>query len=111
MEYMNMERFREIYAEWQESGQSVKTFTQALGMDDGKFYYWQKKLKSQTSVQVTKPGGFVQMPTTKPTPARAVNQTHQTPALCELVYPNGVMIRITSDLSMDDLRSLILLAK
>ena len=68
MEYMNMERFREIYVEWQASGQSVRTFTAALGMDDGKFYYWQKKLKQSTSVYVSKSGGFFQMgkmPTTQ----------------------------------------------
>ncbi len=107
MEYMNMDRFREIYAEWQSSGQSVKTFTQALGLDDSKFYYWQKKLKQQTSVQVAKPGGFVQMPHMKAVPPLP----GQTPALCELVYPNGVTVRITSDLPMDDLRTLIFLAK
>lgn len=43
-------------------------FTAALGMDDGKFYYWQKKLKQSTSVYVSKSGGFFQMgkmPTTQ----------------------------------------------
>ena len=35
----------------------------------------------------------------------------KTPALCELVYPNGVMVRITSDLSLEGLRQLINLSR
>lgn len=37
--------------------------------------------------------------------------TAKTPALCELVYPNGVMVRITSDLSLEGLRQLINLSR
>ena len=111
MEYMTMEKFREIYAQWQESGQTVRTFTAALGMEESKFYYWQKKIKAETAVQLTKAGGFIQM--ASPRAAQQINATMSspTPALCELVYPNGVMLRVTSDLSIADLRSLIFLSK
>lgn len=37
MANMNIEEFRKIYADWQQSGQSVRAYT--------RFYYWQKRLK------------------------------------------------------------------
>lgn len=111
MEYMTMEKFREIYAQWQESGQSVRTFTAALGMEESKFYYWQKKLKEASSVQLAKAGGFIPMGKPMSSPQMNATVTSPSPALCELVYPNGVMLRITSDLSIADLRSLIFLSK
>ena len=30
-------------------------------------------------------------------------------ALCEVVYPNGVMVRVTSDMTLDQLRQMITL--
>ncbi len=103
-----MERFREIYTEWQESGQSVRTYAASIGMKEAKFYYWQSRLKKSPCVQVAKKtGGFVQMKPAEHPPM----MTHQVPALCEVVYSNGVTVRITSDLSLEELRSLITLSK
>lgn len=113
MEHLNIEKFREIYAEWQASGQSIRTFTSAMGIEESKFYYWQRKLRKSTAVALTGSNtGFI--PIGKPgyrQPSRCGSIANPTPALCEVVYPNGVMIRITSDLSVNDLQSLIFLSK
>lgn len=46
MANMNIEEFRKIYADWQQSGQSVRaSYTRSIGIKEDKFYYWQKRLK------------------------------------------------------------------
>ena len=32
-------------------------------------------------------------------------------ALCEVVYPNGVMVRVTSDMTLDQLRQMVTLLR
>lgn len=107
MSYLNMESFRKIYADWKASGQSLKTFTKAMGMAPSTFEYWKSKLEKSMEVEVSKQNSFVKLDNLRAGDTSSMPRMAQTPALCEIVYPNGVMVRITSDLSVDDLRTLI----
>lgn len=107
MSYLNMESFRKIYADWQASGQSIKTYTAAIKMAPSTFGYWKSKLEKSMELEVSKQNSFIKLDNLHPGAALSVPHMTQTPALCEIVYPNGVMVRITSDLSVNDLRTLI----
>lgn len=107
MSYLNMEEFRKIYADWKASGQSLKTFTKAMGMAPSTFEYWKSKLEKSTEVELSRQGSFVKLGNQQQGVRQPASPAIQTPALCEIVYPNGVMLRITSDLSVEDLRTLI----
>lgn len=85
--------------------------TQVIKED--KFYYWQKRLKDMEKNKVVKSGSFIKMPPSDCHSGKGQSSAMaaKTPALCELVYPNGVMVRITSDLSLEGLRQLINLSR
>lgn len=59
---MNIEVFRKIYADWHQSGQSVRAYTRSIGIKEDKFYYWQKRLKDMEKNKVVKSGSFIKMP-------------------------------------------------
>ena len=113
MAHMNIEEFRRIYTDWQQSGQSVRAYTRSIGIKEDKFYYWQKRLKDMEKNKVVKSGSFIKMPPSDCHSGKGSTSAiaAKTPALCELVYPNGVMVRITSDLSLEGLRQLINLSR
>lgn len=108
---MNMEQFRKIYADWQASGQPVKTYTAALGIPSSNFFYWKKKLLRSQGLEVSRSGSFMRVEGSRLSATSSSCHQLVSPALCEIVYPNGVMVRITSDLSVEDLRSLISLSR
>ena len=81
--------------------------------NSGKFYYWRKKL---TEAMLPQAGGFVPVnmfdqngKLGMSVTGSAKEATDHVP--CEVVYPNGVVLRIQSELSLEALRSLILLCR
>lgn len=106
----NIEEFRSVYKEWKKSGLSIRDFSTSIGIKEDKFYYWQKKMHDIDSVPTSSKGSFVELPHSsnrRPNEGSIRAGVGKTTALCELVYPNGVVVRITSDLSLDGLRQLI----
>lgn len=113
MANMNIEEFRRIYEEWKKSGQSIHAFSESTGIGVSKFFYWQRKLRSLDR-QLTKSRSFIELSASGYQSGKKENPTpfsSTTPALCEIIYPNGVMVRVTSDLSLDGLQQLINLSK
>lgn len=113
MKNLTLEAFKKIHEEWKSTGLSIRDYCYNTGFDESKFYYWRKKLAES---MVPQPNGFV-----------PVDMFHQNGKLgmaavnanakpsdnvpCEVVYPNGVTLRINSELSLEVLRSLILLCQ
>lgn len=113
MKNLTLEEFKRIHEEWKSTGLSIRDYCHNTGFEESKFYYWRKKLTEAMLPQVN---GFV-----------PVNMFHQNGKLgmtatdspkeptdnvpCEVVYPNGVTLRIKSELSLEMLRSLILLCR
>ena len=52
---LNPEKFRSIYADYIESGLTIRAFCANHSMNEAKFYYWQHKLKNQLPIK----DGFV----------------------------------------------------
>jgi len=109
--------FLTIYDDFQESGLSVRSYCTNQGMNEAKFYYWQRKLRNQL------PGrkGFVPLVfdkdrfdprPTKPLSRRALPEVRTAKgAFFEITYPNGVMLKLGEDADLEMLRSLLLLAR
>lgn len=111
-------RFQEIYTEYQESGLSIRDYCTNQSMNEAKFYYWQKKLKSQLRAKK----GFIPIVFEKEkqahsshfsVPMQAKSEdfsnsvTRNKTILCEISYPNGVCVKLNGLANMEIMRSLL----
>jgi len=107
-------RFLELIRLQRDSGLSVRAFCSNEGIAPSTFYYWRKKLEGRT-----KKKDFI--PLIVNTPGTSLSQGYKREGnleslpgsmtvdqvLFELVYPNGTVLRIKSDLALAHLRALI----
>ena len=101
MTYMTIEQFRQIYDEWKQSGLSVQQYCENTGLSESRFYYWKAKLKAEMLPAAC--GSFIPVKMSGK-PASYSARGARTSALCEVEYPNGVIVRVTSDMTLDQLR-------
>ena len=119
MKTYNMSDFKIIYAEWQNSGMSIREYCKLNDLKESKFYYWRRKLEYE---QETSTGDFLPVNITpsngKVSISRCGTTRVQQPAMkssasdefcCEIVYQNGVKLRVRPDMSFDALKSLLTL--
>lgn len=113
MKNLTLEEFKKIHEEWKLTGLSIRDYCHNTGFEESKFYYWRKKL---TETMLPQAGGFVPVNMFNrngklgmSATGSAKETTEHVP--CEVVYPNGVVLRIQSELSLETLRSLILLCR
>ena len=113
----NQKEFESVYCRYKQSGLLVKEFCANEGIYASRFYYWQKKLRDQKQ-EADKPSGFVPIIFYKPqTPisksiceSKSLPENHLTREnVIEIVYPNGVIVRIPFQTDIKQLQSLILL--
>ena len=113
----NQKEFESVYDRYKLSGLPVKSFCVNEGIYESKFYYWQKKLKDQQQ-ECEQPTGFVPIIFNKPQApisknicdSKSLPENHLTREdIIEIVYPNGVIVRISSTADIKQLQSLILL--
>jgi hypothetical protein len=118
---INPEKFRSIYADFLESGLTVRAFCANHSMNEAKFYYWQQKLKSHLPAK----GGFVpvvfgkasgisgSLPKKSPALQSRCDDLGHAPGgqtiRCEISYPNGVSIKLDGCTDAVLLRSLLTL--
>lgn len=105
----NLKEFESVYERYKNSGLQVKDFCINECITEGKFYYWQRKLRRHERQQ---PGGFV--PIVFNAPATAANNNAITKPttghdVLEIVYPNNVVIRVARGTATDYLQSLVFL--
>lgn len=113
MKNMTLDQFKQTYEDWKSSGLSVRDYCSNTGLEEGKFYYWRRKL---TEAAFPGPQGFVPVNmnnlnsklniSTAPTEVESKSGSE-----CEIVYANGVTLRINSAISLETLKSLILLCQ
>lgn len=112
----NLKQFKDIYARYQSSGLQVGEFCRNECIVRSKFYYWQKKLRksaiepqqSSGFVPVVFSGGGLQPQVSNMLPHQA--STRALPAdgeVYEIVYPGGVVLRVSCGTDLKQLRSLI----
>lgn len=114
MKNLTLEEFKKIDEDRKATGLSIRDYCNNTGFEESKFYYWRKKLSDSLLPQTN---GFVPLQMThrngKFTMASAAvaDMKSASDAACEIVYRNGVTLRVNSNLSLDMLRSLILLCQ
>ena len=113
----NQKEFESVYDRYKLSGLCVKDFCINEGIYQSRFYYWQKKLRDQEQ-QADQPSGFVPIIFNKPQApicqsiceSKSLPENHLTREdIIEIVYPNGVIVRISPTVEIKQLQSLILL--
>ena len=109
MAYMTIEQFRQIYDEWQRSGLSVQQYCENTGIHESRFYYWKAKLKAESLPAAC--GGFLPVRMSGRSGRAYTVANGNDRALCEVVYPNGVTVRVTSDMTLDLLRQMVTLLR
>ena len=103
---MTIEQSRQIHEVWKQSGLGVQQYCEKTGLAEGRFYYWKSKLKAAPMPAAC--GSFIPMKMSgKSSIHSAKNASGK--ALCEIEYPNGVMARVTSDMTLDQLRQMVTL--
>jgi len=111
----NLKDFESVYERYRSSGLCVKYFCQNEGIAENKFYYWRNKQKSLERA-FNQPTGFV--PIVFNNNSTELRNTDRKPVMgnhssCgnmfEIVYPNGVVVRIPQETDIKQVQLLILL--
>jgi transposase-like protein len=79
--------WEQIVMQQKESGQTTKEFCEHHGINRATFYYWKKKLSEHSS--------FIRV------------KSEEISSGLELVYPNGVRLKIAHGANLADLKRLI----
>ena len=114
MIYWTLDYFLLLYNECIGLGISVRDFCKERGIKENRFYYWIKILKSQAVSALDTPRKFI------PISSRAVSHLTQssievrkesTPSVkvedIKIIYPNGVVLELSSGFDLDMLKRLI----
>jgi transposase-like protein len=108
-------KFLAFYRRQHESGLSVREFCSNEGIATSTFYYWYKKLRVKGTNKnfiplVVKPASPASHHSyNKNQPSVQEDRNIEDNLLLEVVYPNGTRLRITQDLDLDHLRTLVCL--
>lgn len=116
-----LQQFEKIFDRYQASGLRIKEFCQNECILESKFYYWNRRLREYDN-RKEQPSGFVPIVFTGSNPSPSTREVvhHQpvpehvdpTPGnVLEIVYPNGVKVRVPLGADPTQLRSLILLTQ
>lgn len=117
MVYWTLDYFKLLYKEYTTSGVSVRVFCREQGIQENRFYYWIKKLKSQTVSALDSPRAFI------PISPAAVNSLTRTSSIestkeearpfkaedIKITYPNGVTLQLEAGYDLEILKQLITL--
>ena len=116
-----LKNFEKVYDRFQSSGLKIREFCQNECILESKFYYWKNKLRKHNHRLEEQPGfvpivftGSNQPLPVKKTVLQKQNREHveSNPGNCfEIVYPNGVMVRIPVGTDIKQLQSLIYLSR
>ena len=111
--------FEEVYKRFQSSGLSIRDFCHNECIVESKFYYWNKRLREHKRQEEQRPGfvpiAFSGSSLRLQTKSRAQQRSipeHMHPCdenVFEIVYPNGVKLRVPVGADLTHLRALILL--
>ena len=108
MTYMTIEQFRQLHEEWKQSRLSVQQYCENTGLKESRFYYWRSKLKAEPLPASC--GSFIPVKMSDKSSIHSAKNASGR-ALCEIEYPNGVVVRVTSDMTLDQLRQMVTLLR
>lgn len=110
----NLKEFESIYSRYQSSGLRVKDFCCNECISLSRFFYWQKKLK-QAQKELERPYGFVPLVlnSTGSSGKCSPDYSHLSDSppvsgnICEIIYPNGVRLRLPLGRDIREIERLI----
>lgn len=111
--------WRQLIGDWKESGLRVEEFCRQRGVTSGRFYSWRKRfgLGSKSGGRLLKRRREIKQPQVKFLPVQvkelAVNDVNRGSAAqqrIEIFLGNGTVVRISGELSDDNLSRLMTLA-
>lgn len=113
---LNESLFKELLDRQQVSGLSVKDFCFNEGISKSSFYYWRRKAEKTVPpksfiplvIKPSSPAASRQV-AKDPQPAQAMQQQDRDGLHMEIVFPNGIKLRIKNDMDLSVLKSLICL--
>jgi|ERR1700758_904426 hypothetical protein len=97
---IKQEKWRSLFSEQEESGESVAGFCRARGVREALFYYWKKRLREAAMAQ------FVEVQVAKP----QLGPKHTRPALestIEVRLSNGRSLIVPREFDASHLRALL----
>ena len=95
---------RPIYQKFLESGKTVRKFCSDEGIEEGRFYHWQAKVRMEAAkgtgeflpVSINNRGGKVAILGSN---GFGSGNASSIQPICEIVYPNGVKIRFSGNIN------------
>ena len=112
-------QFKNIYARYQSSGLTIRSFCTNEGIQESRFYYWQRRLRrilpgnshiGFIPVKVEGDQGLVREGTTPDNPVFSSRFTaEKRDNSFEITYPNGTRLKFTGDADYELVKSLLLL--
>lgn len=118
---LNETKFRAIYDDYLESGLTIHNFCLNQHMNEAKFYYWQHKLRSilppkRGFIPVNFDKNQFLQSSTGATSMQDQSSSGRTctpidAVSCEIVYPNGVSLKLSGSIDLQTIHSLLMLAR
>lgn len=114
----NLESFKPVYEAFLESNLTAREFCRKLEMPESRFYYWQKRIRNEVAksngdflpVSINNHGGKVVLMGNK---RQQVSPGH--PGMiqpnCEIVFPNGITVRLSGEMAASALGQLLMMTR
>ena len=108
---LNEKKFRAIYADFLQSGLTIRDYCANQHINEATFFYWQNKLKEKLPPK----RGFVPLVLEKGQPSKeegfSPGATANNPIFCEINYPNGIRVKLSGLPDVQLVQSLLLLTQ
>ena len=113
-----IESFKPIYQAFLESNLTARDFCKKLEIPESRFYYWQKRIRDKAArsngefmpVSINNHAGKVVLVGN----GRQQQLRHQHGVVqpsCEIVFPNGVTVRLSGEIAASTLGQLIIMTR
>ena len=109
-----IDTFRPTYQAFLESNMSARAFFRQIGMNESHFYYWHAKIRKEAvyrngeflPVSINNHAGKVVL-----TGGQGTGTMKMAHPVCEIVFPNGVTVRLSGEVFAQTLVQLITIGR
>ena len=113
-----IESFKPIYQAFLESNLTARDFCKKLEIPESRFYYWQKRIRDKAArsngefmpVSINNHAGKVVLVGNGRQQLRRPQPGMMQPS-CEIVFPNGVTVRLSGEIAASTLGQLIMMSR
>ena len=113
-----IESFKPIYQAFLESNLTARDFCKKLEIPEGRFYYWQKRIRDEAArsngefmpVSINNHAGKVVLVGNGRQQLRRPQPGMMQPS-CEIVFPNGVTVRLSGEIAASTLGQFIMMSR